>query len=199
MGWRDRDYAREGRSSFAENPFMWLLRGRVFLFRFWGVDVYAHASLIVLIASTCYVLTWQVIYFKVTPDYGEKMQAYMVEQSRASGDSPEETQKKDALEEVAKLREEMEQQREQDQEKERELKEKLDELTPGQKDPKLEQAIKSGDYAEAMKRLKELQEELEKKLEEKKKELTEKELEELEELLKKLQEIEAKLMKLMQF
>ncbi len=27
---------------------MWLLRGRVFLFRFWGVDVYAHASLIVV-------------------------------------------------------------------------------------------------------------------------------------------------------
>ena len=27
---------------------MWLLSGRVFLFRFWGVDVYAHASLIVL-------------------------------------------------------------------------------------------------------------------------------------------------------
>ena len=48
MGWRDRDYAREGRGSFAENPFMWLLRGRVFLFRFWGVDVYAHASLLVL-------------------------------------------------------------------------------------------------------------------------------------------------------
>lgn len=111
---------------------------------------------------------------------------------------PEETQKKDALEEVAKLREQMEQQREQDQEKERELKEKLDELTPGQKDPKLEQAIKSGDYAEAMKRLKELQEELEKKLEENKKELTEQELKELEELLKKLQEIEAKLMKLLQ-
>ena len=50
MAWRDRDYAREGRSSFAEHPFMWLLRGRVFLFRFWGVDVYAHASLIVLAA-----------------------------------------------------------------------------------------------------------------------------------------------------
>lgn len=111
---------------------------------------------------------------------------------------PEETQKKDALEEVAKLREQMEQQREQDQEKEREIKEKLDELTPGQKDPKLEQAIKSGDYAEAMKRLKELQEELEKKLEEQQKELTDEERAELEELLKKLQEIEAKLMKLMQ-
>jgi hypothetical protein len=51
-------------------------------------------SLIVLIASTCYVLTWQVIYFNITPDFGEKMQAYMVEQSRANGDSPEETRKK---------------------------------------------------------------------------------------------------------
>ncbi len=112
--------------------------------------------------------------------------------------NPEETEKKEALEEVAKLREEMEQQRAEDLEKERELKEKLDELTPGQKDPKLEEAVNRGDYAEAMKRLKELQEELQKKLEEKKKDLSEQELAELEELLKKLQEIEAKLMKLMQ-
>lgn len=111
---------------------------------------------------------------------------------------PEETEKKEALEEVAKLREQMERQREDDEEKERELKQKLDELSPGQKDPKLEQAINRGDYAEAMKRLKELQEELEKKLEEKKKELSEEELAELQEMLKKLQEIEAKLMKLMQ-
>lgn len=111
---------------------------------------------------------------------------------------PEETQKKDALEEVAKLREQMEEQRQQDEEKERELKQKLDELTPGQKDTKLEEAVNRGDYAEAMKRLKELQEELEKKLADKKKELTEEELAELEELMKKLQEIEAKLMKLMQ-
>ena len=48
MGWRDRDYARDGRGGFAENPLMWLLSGRVFLFRFWRVDVYAHASLLVL-------------------------------------------------------------------------------------------------------------------------------------------------------
>ena len=53
-------------------------------------------SLIVLVASVCYVLTWQVIYFKVTPDFGEKMQAYMVEQARAGGDSPEEIAKKSA-------------------------------------------------------------------------------------------------------
>src|SRR5688500_7870951 len=53
-------------------------------------------SLIVLIASACYVLTWQVIYFKITPDFGEKMQAYVVEQARASGDTPEEIQQKTA-------------------------------------------------------------------------------------------------------
>jgi hypothetical protein len=46
-------------------------------------------ALIVLIASTCYVLTWQVIYFNITPDFGEKMQAYMVEKAQASGESPE--------------------------------------------------------------------------------------------------------------
>ena len=31
-------------------PFMWLLSGRVFVFRLWGVDVYLHASLIVVSA-----------------------------------------------------------------------------------------------------------------------------------------------------
>jgi len=111
---------------------------------------------------------------------------------------PEEMEKKEALEEVAKLREQMEQQREEDREKERELKQKLDELSPGQKDDKLEQALNRGDYSEALKRLKELQDELKKKIEEQKKELSEEELAELEELLKKLQEIEAKLMQLMQ-
>ena len=50
MGWQDRDYASEdGRYPlFSEQPIRWLLFGRVFLFRFWGVDVYLHASMILI-------------------------------------------------------------------------------------------------------------------------------------------------------
>jgi Protein of unknown function (DUF4199) len=51
-------------------------------------------SLIVLVASACYVATWEVIYFKLAPDYSTKLQAYMVESARASGESPEVIQKK---------------------------------------------------------------------------------------------------------
>jgi hypothetical protein len=56
----------------------------------------AVGSLIVLISSACYVATWEVIYFKLAPGYAEKMQAHMLEQSRASGQSPEQMQKKAA-------------------------------------------------------------------------------------------------------
>lgn len=111
---------------------------------------------------------------------------------------PDETEKKDAMEEIAKLREQMEDQREQDEERVRQIKQKLEELTPGQRDTQLEQAMNRGDYSEAMQRLKELQKELEKKLEDQNKELTPEELAELEEILKKLREIEAMLMQLMQ-
>ena len=48
MGWRDRDYAREGTGGFGDNPLMWLLRGRVPLFEVFGIRVVAHASLIVI-------------------------------------------------------------------------------------------------------------------------------------------------------
>ena len=48
MGWRDRDYAREGTGGFGGNPLMWLLMGRVRLFEVWGVTVYAHAMLLIL-------------------------------------------------------------------------------------------------------------------------------------------------------
>jgi hypothetical protein len=51
-------------------------------------------SLIVLIASVCYVATWEVIYFKLAPGYSTKMQAYMVDRARASGESPEVIQEK---------------------------------------------------------------------------------------------------------
>jgi Protein of unknown function (DUF4199) len=41
--------------------------------------------MITLIACICYVATWQVIYHKIAPDFGDKYGAYVIEQSRASG------------------------------------------------------------------------------------------------------------------
>ena len=41
--------------------------------------------LITLVACACYVLTWQVIYYGVAPDFGDKYVAYAVEQVRAAG------------------------------------------------------------------------------------------------------------------
>ncbi|MEM1010652.1 MAG: site-2 protease family protein [Planctomycetota bacterium] len=48
MGWQDRDYASDGRPSFGTNPLLWLVAGRVRLFQLFGVEVYAHASLLVI-------------------------------------------------------------------------------------------------------------------------------------------------------
>jgi hypothetical protein len=64
----------------------------------------AVGSLIVLIASACYVATWELIYFKLSPDYVTRMQTYMMEKAQASGGSPEAIQKKVAeTENFAKL------------------------------------------------------------------------------------------------
>jgi amino acid transporter len=43
--------------------------------------------MITAVASVCYVATWQVIYYKVAPDFGEKYTAYAVEKARKSGAS----------------------------------------------------------------------------------------------------------------
>lgn len=48
----------------------------------------AVGSLIVLVASLCYVATWEVIYFNFAPDFMERMQAHVVEKARAGGESP---------------------------------------------------------------------------------------------------------------
>jgi hypothetical protein len=47
-------------------------------------------SLIAVVASVCYVATWQVVYYKLAPDFGDKYKAYAVENVKSSGDSPEE-------------------------------------------------------------------------------------------------------------
>jgi hypothetical protein len=37
------------------------------------------------IASACYVATWQLVYHKLAPDFGDKYTAYVVEKTRKSG------------------------------------------------------------------------------------------------------------------
>lgn len=52
----------------------------------------AVGSLIVLISSVCYVATWELLYFKLAPEYGANIQAVMIERARSEGGSPEEVQ-----------------------------------------------------------------------------------------------------------
>jgi hypothetical protein len=46
--------------------------------------------LIVLVASVCYVATWELVYYKFTPDFAEKYAEYAVEKARKAGASEEE-------------------------------------------------------------------------------------------------------------
>jgi hypothetical protein len=46
--------------------------------------------LIMLISSACYVATWEIVYHKFMPDFGEKYLAQSIERVRASGKSPQE-------------------------------------------------------------------------------------------------------------
>jgi hypothetical protein len=48
--------------------------------------------LITLVASVCYVVTWEIIYFKFMPDFADKYAAYMIEQARAAGESAQKIQ-----------------------------------------------------------------------------------------------------------
>lgn len=50
--------------------------------------------MITVIASLCYVATWEVIYFRFVPDFGEKYAVYAVEQKRKSGASQAEVDAK---------------------------------------------------------------------------------------------------------
>jgi hypothetical protein len=58
--------------------------GHVSFGRAFGVGL-----LIALISCACYVVTWEILYFEVMPDFGEKFTAHMVERVRASGATPE--------------------------------------------------------------------------------------------------------------
>ena len=47
----------------------------------------AVGALITAISSMCYVATWEVIYYKFTPGFVEKMQAHTIEKAKAEGQS----------------------------------------------------------------------------------------------------------------
>ena len=47
-------------------------------------------SLIAVVASVCYVATWEVVYFKLSPDFLEKYQAHELETARQGGASEDE-------------------------------------------------------------------------------------------------------------
>ena len=54
----------------------------------------AVGAMIAAVASVCYVATWEVIYYKISPDFPQKYQAHMIEQAKASGGSQVEIEKK---------------------------------------------------------------------------------------------------------
>jgi hypothetical protein len=58
---------------------------------------FAVGILITVISSACYVGTWEIVYYKLMPGFGEKYAAHMVQSAKASGASPqkiEETERK---------------------------------------------------------------------------------------------------------
>jgi hypothetical protein len=59
--------------------------GRISFGRALGVGL-----LIVAIAGVCYVVTWEIVYYKFLPDFSEKYAAHAIEKVRNSGKSPEE-------------------------------------------------------------------------------------------------------------
>jgi hypothetical protein len=54
----------------------------------------AVGTLIVVVASACYVVTWELLYFVLAPGFVAKFQAHMADSVRASGATPAEIQEK---------------------------------------------------------------------------------------------------------
>jgi hypothetical protein len=54
----------------------------------------AVGSLITLITCLCYVATWELVFFKLAPNYAAKFHTAAVEKAKADSGSPEELQKK---------------------------------------------------------------------------------------------------------
>src|SRR5262245_19564681 len=55
---------------------------------------FAVGILITLISTACYVIAWEIIYFKFAHDFIDQYSAHIVEQVRSSGASPEAVQAK---------------------------------------------------------------------------------------------------------
>ena len=53
-------------------------------------------ALIALVASACYVATWEVIYYKVTPDFADKYAAAMIDKAKKGGASETELKQSQA-------------------------------------------------------------------------------------------------------
>lgn len=64
---------------------------------------FAVGILIAVIASVCYVVAWEIIYFNFMPDFMDKYAAHVIDQARASGASAEAIQAK--LQEMKKFKE----------------------------------------------------------------------------------------------
>jgi hypothetical protein len=62
-------------------------------------------TLITAVASACYTVTWEVLYFKFMPDFGAKYEAYMIEQARARGGPSRDTAVAQVRERARKFRE----------------------------------------------------------------------------------------------
>lgn len=48
---------------------------------------FAVGILITVVSCACYVVAWEILYFTVMPDFGDKYASYVVEKERASGAS----------------------------------------------------------------------------------------------------------------
>ena len=65
---------------------------------------FAVGALIAAVASVCYVATWQLVYYKLAPDFMAKYNAHSIEKARADGASDAEiVAKKAELEKFAAL------------------------------------------------------------------------------------------------
>ena len=50
---------------------------------------FAVGALITVVSSVCYVASWQVVYYGLVPDFGEKYAAHLLDKARADGATPE--------------------------------------------------------------------------------------------------------------
>lgn len=55
---------------------------------------FAIGILITLLSNLCYVVTWEILYFKFMPDFADKYAAQMIERAQASGATQAEIEKK---------------------------------------------------------------------------------------------------------